>query len=130
MRSSRRNCAVRSAAGKARAACNAHRHGLSQSILADPSAANKVEKLARELARSAPGLDLIDLTRRVAEAHLDAQRIRLYRHTRLVQAVQESVGMCTIDPDHGGGPRDDFECGSAGARCDAAGGGARARRAL
>ncbi len=76
-----------SAAGKARAAQNARRHGLSQDILADPALGQDVEELAQRIAREADRLDLIDLARRVAEAHVDVQRSRQFRHERLQEAV-------------------------------------------
>lgn len=76
-----------SAAGKARAAQNARRHGLSQDILADPALGQDVEDLAQRIAHEAARPDLIDLARRVAQAQIDVQRIRQFRHERLQAAV-------------------------------------------
>jgi hypothetical protein len=81
----RRSTGPTSASGKARAAQNARRHGLSQDVLADPALGQDVEELAQRIAGDRP--DLIDLARRVAEAHVDVQRIRQFRHERLQAAV-------------------------------------------
>lgn len=83
----RRSTGPRSAAGKARAAQNARCHGLSLDILADPALGQEVEDLAQQIAREAGRLDLIDLARRVAEAHVDVQRSLQFRHERLQEAV-------------------------------------------
>ena len=72
----RRSTGPTSAAGKARAAQNARRHGLSQDILADPALGQDVEDLAQRIAHEAGRPDLIDLARRIAEAQMDVQRIR------------------------------------------------------
>lgn len=84
-----------SAAGKARAAQNARRHGLSQDILADPALGQDVEDLAQRIAHEAARPDLIDLARRVAQAQIDVQRIRQFRHERLQQGVE------LLDDGHG-----------------------------
>jgi hypothetical protein len=83
----RRSTGPKSAPGKARAAQNARRHGLSQDILADPVLAQEVEDLAHRIAREAGRPDLIDLSRRLAIAHMDVQRIRSFRHQRMQAAV-------------------------------------------
>ena len=87
----RRSTGPTSAAGKARAAQNARRHGLSQDILADPALGQDVEDLAQRIAREAQRPDLIDLARRVAKAQIDVQRIRQFRHERM-QAAVASLG--------------------------------------
>jgi hypothetical protein len=83
----RRSTGPTSASGKARAAQNARQHGLSQDILADPALGQDVEELAQRIAHEAQRPDLIDLARRVAEAHVDVQRIRRFRHERLEAAM-------------------------------------------
>ena len=88
----RRSTGPTSAPGKARAAQNARRHGLSQDILADPALAREVEDLAQRLAHEADRPDLIDLARRIAEAQIDVQRIRLFRQRRMREAVLAFVG--------------------------------------
>ena len=83
----RRSTGPTSRSGKARAAQNARRHGLSLDILADPALGQGVEDIAQRIAREAQRPDLIDLARRIAEAHVDVQRIRQFRHERLQGAV-------------------------------------------
>jgi hypothetical protein len=83
----RRSTGPTSASGKARAAQNARQHGLSQDILADPALCQDVEELAQRIAQEANRPDLIDLARRVAQAEIDVQRIRQFRHERLQAAM-------------------------------------------
>jgi hypothetical protein len=83
----RRSTGPTSAAGKARAAQNARRHGLSQDVLADPALGQDVEQLAQRIAHEAQRADLIDLARRVAKAQIDVHRIRQFRHARLEAAM-------------------------------------------
>jgi len=83
----RRSTGPTSAAGKARAAQNARRHGLSQDVLADPALGQDVEELAQRIAHEANRPDLIDLARRVAKAQMDVQRVRQLRHERMQAAV-------------------------------------------
>ena len=83
----RRSTGPTTAAGKARAAQNARRHGLSLDILADPALGQDVEELAQRIAHEAARPDLIDLARRVAQAQVDVQRIRQFRHERMQAAV-------------------------------------------
>lgn len=83
----RRSTGPTSAAGKARAAQNARRHGLSLDVLADPALGQDVEALAQRIAHEASRPDLIDLARRVAKAQIDVQRVRQFRHERMQEAV-------------------------------------------
>lgn len=83
----RRSTGPTSASGKARAAQNARQHGLSQDILADPALGQDVDELAKRIAHEAHRPDLIDLARRVAEAHVDVQRVRRFRQERLEAAM-------------------------------------------
>jgi hypothetical protein len=94
---SRRQCAANrlnarastgptSAAGRARAARNAVRHGLSLPVLADPSLAAQAEALARAMAGANASPRLLDLARRVAEAQLDLARVRRARHDLMSRA--------------------------------------------
>ena len=83
----RRSTGPTSAAGKARAAQNARRHGLSQDVLADPALGQDVEELAQRIAHEAGRPDLIDLARRVAKGQMDVQRIREFCHRRMQAAV-------------------------------------------
>ena len=70
----------KTAPGKARAALNARRHGLSLSVFADPTQSEQVEALAREIAGEPSNDDIYQLARRVAEAQIDLQRVRYARH--------------------------------------------------
>ena len=66
----------KTAAGKARAAQNAFRHGLNVPVLSDPSLAPDVEAVALRI--SAPYLngETLEWARRIAEAQVDLTRVR------------------------------------------------------
>jgi hypothetical protein len=66
---------------------NAHRHGLSQGILADPTLAAEIEVLSEVVAGLGRPRDLRDLARRVAETQVDLRRIRRYRVRRMTEAL-------------------------------------------
>ena len=66
--------------GRARAARNARRHGLSLSVFADPTQSEQVETLAREIAGEPTSDGIYQLARRVAEAQIDLRRVRSARH--------------------------------------------------
>ena len=70
----------KTAPGRARAARNARRHGLSLSVFADPTQSEQVETLAREIAGEPTSDGIYQLARRVAEAQIDLQRVRCARH--------------------------------------------------
>jgi len=76
--------------GRARAAQNARRHGLSLPIAALPALSQQAEMLAQEIARGATDQTLLELARRVAEAQLDLVRIRQVRHDLLVENMQDA----------------------------------------
>jgi hypothetical protein len=80
-RNARRSTGPRSRAGKAIAARNAHRHGLTLPVLADPSLARAVVALARAIEDSvtgrAAGAPGHALACRIAEAMIDLRRVRL-----------------------------------------------------
>jgi hypothetical protein len=66
--------------GKIRSAQNARCHGLSVSVLADPLLSKDAENLAGAIAsESADGPGILDCARRVAEAQIDLQRVRVAR---------------------------------------------------
>ena len=69
----------KTAAGKARAARNAYRHGLSLPVLQDPVLCKQAEALAIQIALPSEALEIQILARRVAEAQIDLMRIRLAR---------------------------------------------------
>ncbi len=62
--------------GKSRTAKNALWHGLSLSMLADPTRVTEVENMAREIAGQNATSEIFELARRIAEAQIDLQRVR------------------------------------------------------
>jgi hypothetical protein len=74
----------KTAAGKARVARNALRHGLSAPDLWDPTVCHQVEALARRICPPGAGdagreAHLLGLARRIAEAQVDPTRVRRAR---------------------------------------------------
>jgi len=76
--------------GKACAAQNARRHGLSLSVVSNPLLAEQVETLARELMGSSTETEIGELARGVAEAQIDLVRIRSARHDLLARNVGDA----------------------------------------
>jgi hypothetical protein len=90
------------AMGKVRASQNAHRHGLSLSVLRDPAASCEIEDLTRKICRSRPGSqtdadgskgtdaavdrEFARIARRIAEAQVDLLRVRRARHDLISRA--------------------------------------------
>jgi hypothetical protein len=66
--------------GKARAARNAHRHGLNRSVFADSVLSQQVEMMAAEIAGETADDEICELARRVAEAQIELQRVQFARH--------------------------------------------------
>jgi hypothetical protein len=77
----------KTAPGRARAARNALRHGLTLPVYADPASFKDVEALAREIAGTDGDAEIQDLAHRVAEAQIDLRRVRYARHRLLTQAL-------------------------------------------
>jgi hypothetical protein len=75
--------------GKARAAQNARRHGLSLSILENPVLSVEAENLARVIAGEGASPEILNLARRVAEAQIDFIRIRQARHDLLSRDLND-----------------------------------------
>jgi hypothetical protein len=69
--------------GKARVAQNAHRHGLSLSVLADPTLSKEVETLALEIAGKNASAEIKDHAHRIAEVQIDLIRVRRARYDLL-----------------------------------------------
>jgi hypothetical protein len=69
----------KTAAGKARAAQNAFRHGLNVSVLSDPLLAPEVEGMAHEICGSDADAETLEWARRIAEAQVDLNRVRITR---------------------------------------------------
>src|SRR5258708_2641114 len=95
----RRSTGPRTAAGKARVARNARRHGLNAPVAGDPAFAGDIEALARRICglgeptdaeASDPVLRLtLHLARRIAEAQVDLMRVRRVRHDMLAEAFAD-----------------------------------------
>jgi hypothetical protein len=76
--------------GKARSARNALRHGLSLPVLSYPVFSEEVEALAREISGADASLEIHELARPIAEAHIDLRRVRSARHDLLSSALGDS----------------------------------------
>jgi hypothetical protein len=74
---------------------NARRHGLATSIWSDPQLSGATEALARELAGPAAGLELQDLAREAAAAHIDVDRVQRMRHRLMLQDLADPVPIPT-----------------------------------
>jgi hypothetical protein len=83
----RASTAPKTAQGRARSARNAHRHGLSMPVLADPALSEEVEALARGIAGADASSEIQELARRFAEAQIDLRRVRCARHAVLSSAL-------------------------------------------
>jgi hypothetical protein len=79
----------KTAQGRARAARNPFRHGLSRPVHSDPAWSEEVQALAREIAATNANADIQDIAHRVAEAHIDLRRIRHARHRLLSRALSD-----------------------------------------
>ena len=75
----KRSTGPRTAAGKARAARNAHCHGLSLPVLADPALAPAVAALARTIAGPGATAACHALAVSIADAEIDLVRVRRVR---------------------------------------------------
>jgi hypothetical protein len=75
----------RTAQGKAIAAQNARRHGLSLSAIANPMVSKQAESLAREIAGGSTDPEVLVSARQIAQAQLDLLRIRQARHDLLAR---------------------------------------------
>jgi hypothetical protein len=90
-RANRANAAAstgpRTARGRAHAARNALRHGLSLPVSSDPALSEEVEALAREIAGTDARAEIEELARRAAEAQIDLRRVRHARNLLLSDAL-------------------------------------------
>ena len=79
----------RTAAGKARSARNAQRHGLSLPALGDPAWSAEITALGRKIAGEDASAEQWQLACRVAAAHIDVMRVRQARHQMVGQALKD-----------------------------------------
>jgi hypothetical protein len=66
----------RTAAGKARSACNALRHGLTRSARFDPQLVRAIGELARAIAGAGANPDQCERAAQIAAAHIEVVRVR------------------------------------------------------
>jgi hypothetical protein len=66
----------RTAAGKARSACNAVRHGLARPAKFDPQLVQAIGELARVIAGEGASPDRCERAARIAAAHVEVMRVR------------------------------------------------------
>jgi hypothetical protein len=81
----------KTAAGKARSARNARRHGLNLAVLADPALAPEVEALAHRIAGEGADSAIYTLASRIAEAQVDLARVRLVRRDIMAEVFSTNV---------------------------------------
>jgi hypothetical protein len=85
----RRSRGPRTAAGKASSRLNALQHGLSLSVLNEPSICAEVEKLARIIAGAGADDAQLSQARIIAEAQLDLVRIQGAKATIMTSHMAE-----------------------------------------
>jgi hypothetical protein len=85
----RASAGPKTAEGRARAARNALRHGLSLPVCSVPALSEEVEALAREIAGSGANAETQELARLVAEAQIDLHRVRYARHQFLSDTLSK-----------------------------------------
>ena len=78
-----------SAAGKARSAQNARKHGLNVPVMYDPDVAADVAFMAEELAPGCEDPELIGRARRIAEAQVDLMRVARARRDIISAAMAD-----------------------------------------
>jgi hypothetical protein len=79
----------RTVAGKVKVASNARKHGLTISVLADPTRAAELDDLAREIAGADANLELQELASRIAAAQIDLVRVRRARQAMLSAVLDD-----------------------------------------
>jgi hypothetical protein len=75
-RNARKCTGPRTAAGKARSACNSLRHGLARPARLDPQLVQTIGELARAIAGEGASLDRCEHAARIAAAHVEVMRVR------------------------------------------------------
>src|SRR5262245_26462849 len=92
-RNARSSSGPRSAAGKARAAQNSRRHGLSRPAADDPAWAAAIAALARTIAGEGAEPQRLALAYAIAVAHIDVERARQVRRDLYALALQQRDGI-------------------------------------
>jgi hypothetical protein len=91
IRSNRENARAstgpKTAQGRARAARNALRYGLSLPVCSDPALSAEVEALAREIVGTNTSPEIHALAHRIADAEINLRRVRQARHQLLTRAL-------------------------------------------
>jgi hypothetical protein len=87
----------RTAHGRARAAQNARRHGLSLPVMATLALSQQAEALAQQIADGSTDATIINLARRIAEAQVDLLRIRRTRQDMFVHHASDPDGRMATD---------------------------------
>jgi hypothetical protein len=77
----------KTADGRARAARNALRHGLSLPVCSNPALSEEMKALAREISGPDANAETQDRARQVAEAQINLRRVRYARHKLLSDAL-------------------------------------------
>lgn len=85
----------KSAAGKAKSAVNARRHGLNVSIWADRGHAAAAEALAQRIAGASPSAELLTLARKIATAQIELVRVRQTENDLLDRSAVSQHGPST-----------------------------------
>jgi hypothetical protein len=102
LQANQKNClsstGPRTAAGKASAAKNARRHGLSVPVLSDSAWSPQVERLAAEIVGPNASSELRELARRVAEAQIDVIRVRRARQNLIAGAMSNPDYRSPVTP--------------------------------
>jgi hypothetical protein len=80
----------KTAAGRAKSAHNAFRHGLGIPVLSDPGLRREVEEIAGKIVGDATP-ELRELAWRIAQAEVDVVRIRQERRTRLADLTATAL---------------------------------------
>ena len=85
--------------GKARAAQNARRHGLSLSVGSDPEWSEQIESFAQQIVGERTDRESHEHARRFASAQIDLNRIRQARHHLLLRNIDNpECGMGELPP--------------------------------
>lgn len=88
-RNARAATGPKTAAGRARSAQNALRHGLNRPISADPKSLPLITHLAQEIAGPEASAEVKNLAMQVADADLEVLRARQLRHHFVITAMSE-----------------------------------------